>query len=130
MNTNRDLLRMQHVRRSSSDAWDEYKKGFDALAGAVLVGGLVQALLLALKGSDKGKGKVMEKAAIALIAWLKTEDAHCPLLPEPPDVTESDVKRYVAGLIELTSVRDAMIIQSEALHYLSQAKLVTRAFGD
>jgi hypothetical protein len=133
MNTNRDILRMRHVRdKKPRDCnWDDFKKGFDALAGAVLVGGLVQALLLSLKAIKKnGEPLPMRKAADMLVAWLTDEKACCP---PPPMVSldfvcHSPLECYTAGLIALDDVQKAMAIQAEALRYLSQAKLVANAF--
>jgi hypothetical protein len=122
---------MQHVWRMnpSNSHWETYKKGFDALAGAVLVGGLVQALLLSLKGTGD-TGKLMEKSAEVLVDWLNSAEAHCPRPPVPAGLTGSNLEKFVAALIDLGNVRDAMVIQDEALRYLSQAKLVAGAFKD
>jgi hypothetical protein len=143
MNTNRDILRMRHVHQHGvtlpqgyatedyKKAWDNCKKGFDALAGAVLVGGLVQALLLSLKARDKnGQPQPMRIAADTLVAWLNDEKACCPPSPmvSPDFVCHSPLECYAAGLIALNNVHDAMAIQAEALRYLSQAKLVAGAF--
>lgn len=63
MNTNRDLLRMQHVRKGGmtllthlpkekhKEAWKSYKKGFDDLAGAVLVGGVYRRCCCRSRGA-------------------------------------------------------------------------------
>lgn len=123
MNTNRDIVRMRHVLKEEPTQLDA-KKGFDALAGAVLVGGLVQALLLSIKRSDAGE----LGAAQALVNWLKSTDAGCPVPEVPNGVAGGPLEKYAASLIALDKVQDAMIIQTEALRYLSQAKLVTGAF--
>lgn len=130
MNTNRDLLRMRHVcNQQPGYKWDDYKKGFDALAGAVLVGGLVQALLLALKGSGE-TGAHMKKAAAALVDWLRSENAQCGPVVPPEDLEALNLQLFAGHLIELNDVKRAMAVQAEALRYLAQAKLVAGAFKD
>jgi hypothetical protein len=127
MNTNRDIVRMRHVLKHEPTKWDA-KKGFDALAGAVLVGGLVQALLLSIKGRSGDTGVSMKRAAETLLDWLKSTDAGCPIPNVPNGISGGTLERYAASLIALPGVSDALIIQSEALRYLSQAKLVAGAF--
>jgi hypothetical protein len=132
MNMNRDIVRMRHVRdtKPQDSNWDNYKKGIDGLASAVLIGGLVQALLLSLKPSGE-TSKYMKNAAAVLVDWLMSEDAPCPEIAVPHGLNETDpLKRYAAGLIDLNNGQEAMAIQAEALRYLSQAKLVAGAFKE
>jgi hypothetical protein len=73
----------------------------------------------------------MKNAAAVLVDWLMSEDAPCPKIAVPQGLNETDpLKRYAAGLIDFNNVQEAMAIQSEALRYLSQAKLVAGAFKE
>lgn len=84
--------------------------------------------MLSLKGSGD-TGRDMKNAATALVGWLESLDAHCPAVTVPQDVADNRLEGFVAHLINMQNVPEAMAIQAEALRYLSQAKLVAGAFS-
>lgn len=120
MKTNRNLLRLRHVRDSVQPGeWKVVKDGFNELAGAVLNAGLVQALFLACKGKDKDKD--MKRAADILAGWLGAQGF---------GTAQQKADGLAVHLLGEDRVPVAMAAQAEALRLIAKAKLLANAMAD
>lgn len=130
MRVSLDIERLRHVRNHVTSgnptiSWDDFKGGIDSIGGLLMTSGLVHALLVGLRGEAGSERESMKRAVEALASWL--QDDKSPVKKQVQSGAGSPENLAIA-LIKLDNVHDAMVIQAEAMRYLSQAKLLANAF--